>query len=71
MHARDEKELSQAMQAFLLHFCNVFVRQTILSAKADELNRRGRDCLRHEPLDVERVSRRSLAEADWAMKVNR
>jgi len=35
MHARDEKELSQAMQAFLLHFCNVFVRQTILSAKAD------------------------------------
>jgi hypothetical protein len=35
MHARDEKELSQAMQAFLLHFCNVCVGQTILSAKAD------------------------------------
>jgi len=23
MHARDEKELFPAMQAFLLHFCNV------------------------------------------------
>jgi hypothetical protein len=23
-HARDEKELFQAMQAFLLHFCNLF-----------------------------------------------
>jgi hypothetical protein len=27
MHARDEKELSPAMQAFLLHFCNVCRRR--------------------------------------------
>ena len=46
MHARDEKELSPAMQAFLLHFCNVY---------------RSSDCyspgVRHKgilPLDVER-----------------
>jgi len=34
MHGRDKKELSSAMQAFLLHFCNVCVRQTILSANS-------------------------------------
>jgi hypothetical protein len=26
MHARDEKELFPAMQAFLLHFCNLLRR---------------------------------------------
>jgi hypothetical protein len=63
MHARDEKELFLAMQAFLLHFCNVY---------------RSPDCYSpgvcHQgilPLDVERQSRRSLAEADRALKVNR
>ena len=72
IHARDEKELSSAMQAFLLHFCNVCVRLAILSAHSRLIDVAVRqDCLPHQALDVRRQSRGNLAEADWAMKVNR
>ena len=34
IHARDEKELSSAMQAFLLHFCNVIARLVATRSRA-------------------------------------
>jgi hypothetical protein len=63
MHARDQKELSSAMQAFLLHFCNVITPLVATRWRASAN-------FSHWAVDAERLSRRSLAEADWAMKVN-
>ena len=47
IHARDEKKLSSAMQAFLLHFCNVIARLVVTrSACVSEFS--------HWAVDVER-----------------
>jgi hypothetical protein len=52
------------MQAFLLHFCNGIAR-LVAARWCASAN------FSHWAMDVERQSRRNLAEADRAMKVNR
>jgi hypothetical protein len=52
------------MQAFLLHFCNVIARLVTARWRASAN-------FSHWAVDVERQSRRNLADADGAMKFNR